>query len=101
MKKFTPKEKKARVVGLLDAALPLAAAHGYRNVTRAMLATECGVAEALVSYYLGTMPELRRALMRHAVHVGHATIVLQGLADGNPYARKAPTELRAAALATA
>lgn len=99
MKKFTRTEKKARIEGLLDAAVILAAKHGYWNVTRVMIANETGFAESLVSYFLGTMPDLRRALMRHAVQVGNAAVVLQGLADGNAHARKAPEALREAALA--
>jgi len=90
-----PKDRKEE---LLAAALKLAEKQGYKNVSRMAIADACGVSEALLSHHFGTMVEFRRTLMRYAVKEGNATLVMQGLADGNPYARKAPEALRLAAI---
>ena len=99
MKQRTRRLPADRREELLKAALKLATKHGYRNVTRAMVAEACSVAESLIPYYFGTMTQFHRTLMRHAIHEGNATVVAQGLADGNTYARKAPDALRKAAVA--
>ena len=99
MKERTRMDPEERKAALMAAALKLAAQHGYRNVTRVQLASYCDVSEALVSFHFGTMAQFRRALMRHAIHEGNCAVVLQGIADGNNQARKAPDGLREAALA--
>lgn len=91
--------KDQRKTELLQAAVALAAAHGYMNVTRGMIAERAGVTPALVPYYFGTMNELRRAIMSEAVRTRSLRIVAQGLADGHPKANRAPDELKREALA--
>lgn len=90
-------EPKARTRQLTEAALALAEAHGYRQVTRDQIAARAGVSPALVSLHLGTMESVRRAIIRAAIHAGNARVVAQGLAANDPHAREAPDELKQAA----
>lgn len=98
-KRLKPADRKAAI---LHAALDLAATQGYRRMTREAVATAASVSPALVSLYLGTMPQLQRAVMRAAVRQGVAAVVAQGLAERDPQALKAPDALKreAAALLT-
>jgi AcrR family transcriptional regulator len=99
MKDRTRLAPKTRKADLLNAALKLAVKHGYQNVTRQQVAEAIDVSCSLISHHFGTMTQFRRALMRHAVTVGNATVVKQGIADGNAQALKAPVELRQRAIA--
>ena len=83
---------------LLKAALKLAEKQGYRNVTRAEIAAACDVSPSLISHHFGTRTQFQRTLMRYAIAHESAAVVMQGLADGNAYARKAPEALRARAV---
>jgi hypothetical protein len=74
--------------------LRLARSAGLANVTREQIATEAGVAAGLVSLRLGTMPALRRSVMRAAVAQEVLEVVAEGLAARDPYALAAPLELR-------
>lgn len=93
-KRLLPADREAEI---LEVALRLAAANGYARVTREEIATAAGCSSGLVSRYLGTMTQCRRVLMRKAVEREIVKIIVQGLADGNPHAKKAPQELRARA----
>lgn len=83
---------------VLDAALRLAEAKGYRNFTRHDVAAEAGVACGSVNNAYGTMDALRDAVMAVAVDRGLSSVVAQGLADKHPAAVNAPAEVRTAAL---
>lgn len=83
---------------LLEAALKLAEKHGYRNVTRAEIAAACNVSPSLISHHFGTRTQFQRTLMRYAIKHESAPVVMQGLAEGNAYAKKAPEALREAAV---
>lgn len=83
---------------LLPAALKVAGHHGYNHMTRAQIAQAAGVSEALVTYHLGAMPRLRRAVMREAVRVEHLPVIAQGLALRDRHALKASDALRQKAL---
>ncbi len=93
--RLEPKDRKAQ---LLAVALNQAASHGYQNLKRLSIASEAGVAESLVSKYLGTMPDLKRDVMRAAIRLRRLEIIAQGLALKDRHALKAPEELRIAAL---
>ena len=95
-KRLPPSDRKA---ALLAAALKLAGKGHYAQLTRAEIAQAAGVSPGLVSTYLGTMPDMRRTLMRHAVASGDLVVIGQGLSAGDRHARKAPADLRAAAAA--
>ena len=79
---------------ILDVAVGLAATKRYDKVTREEIATLCGVSVGLVSRYLGTMPKLRRAILRAGVQRGVVEIVAQGLVNGETCALNASTELK-------
>lgn len=90
-KRLTPEFRRAQ---LLLIATRLAERGNYRTVTRAAVATRAKVAESLVSYYLGTVAQMRARVMREAVGAGNARIVAQGLAAGDRMARKASAAVR-------
>lgn len=93
-KRLPPSDRKA---ALLSAALSLAAKSHYARITRDAIATEAAVSPGLVSKYLGTMPAMRRLVMRAAVKAGDLVVVGQGLAAGDRWARGAPEAVRRAA----
>lgn len=71
----------------------------FMKVTRADIAEEAGVSEPLITHHLGTMVDLRRDIIRHAIKQERLKIIAQGLAAGDPHARKAPQELKDRAVA--
>ncbi len=86
-----------RTATLLDVAVNLAAADGWRALTREAIARAAGVSTGLVSARLGTMEALRRSVMRAAVQRRVVRVVAEGLAAGHPAARRADADLRALA----
>jgi AcrR family transcriptional regulator len=97
MSRQNPLERKASI---LDAALRMSRLHGYQNVTRADISGAAGCSEALVSSYFGTMPTLRRTVVRAAIKQRDLGIIAQALVAKDPHAQKVPVELRVEALAT-
>lgn len=51
---------------LLDAALRVAKRQHYSQMTRAQVAQEAGCADGVVSYYLGSMAQVRSAVVKAA-----------------------------------
>lgn len=100
-KRYPPEMREAL---LLESALEAAAKHGLYTMTRDQIAEVAGVSPSLISHRLGTMPAMRRSVMRQAVARGDnrmcLQIIAQGIAARDPHALKAPPSLRAAALAT-
>lgn len=96
MKRLHPIDRRALV---LDAALHTAQRHGCRRMTRDQIAARAEVSPSLVSLYLGTMPKLRRLVMREAVKREIVPIVAEGLADRDPAALAASADLRRLAAA--
>lgn len=88
-----------RTATLLDVALRLAAADGWRALTRDAIARAAGVSTGLVSARLGTMEALRRSVMRAAVTRRVPRVVAEGLAAGHPAALRADASLRELAAA--
>lgn len=98
---MTSKKPRAeRADELLAAALTLAESDGYQNISRKQIADAVGVCEALVTHRLGTMPNVRRAIIRRAIVAGNLTVLAQGLAARDPHAQKAPADLQRLAAAT-
>jgi AcrR family transcriptional regulator len=95
--RLDPKERKQQI---LDVAVKLAEVVGVEGLRREGVAKGAEVADGLVSRYFNTMTQLRRAVMRRAVHTENLTIIAQGIAARDPEAMKASPELRAKALAT-
>ena len=95
VKRLDPKERKAQV---LAAALHVAARDGYTQMQRADIAARAKVSPARVSQLFNTMPQLRRAVMRHAVKVENHKVIAQGLAANDKHAIKAPENVKRAAV---
>jgi len=99
MSKNQPKlEARARVAQILAAALEIAPRKGYARITRDEIAERAKVPPSLITYHFGTMPEMRRDLMREAVRVECLPVIAQGLAAKDRHAMKAPEEIRARAI---
>jgi AcrR family transcriptional regulator len=88
-----------RTTDILAAALRVAERDGYTNLRRDAIAAEAGVTGGLVTIRLGSMTEIRRDVMRHAVKNCILRIVAEGLAIKDRHALKAGPELRAQAAA--
>lgn len=93
--KLDARERKAQI---LKAALTLCQTASYARITRDQIAKEAGIPSSLIGYHFGTMPALRRDIMREAVRKGCLPVIVQGLAIRDPHALKAPEELRRQAL---
>ena len=79
---------------ILTAAINLAVEVGYSNITRDTVAARAGVSMGLITHYFETMGQLKRSIMRAAIHQHIPEIIAQGLANNDKYARKAPSELK-------
>lgn len=94
-KRVDPSLRKGQILG---AAITLSKIDGYHKITRDNIADKAGISVGLVTRYFGTMTNLRRAIMRAAITQNIPEIVAQGLANKDNHARRAPPELRAAAI---
>lgn len=94
--RMAPDERKAQ---LLDVAIQVAEKVGYNKLNRLMIvrAMDDEVTDGLVNRYFGQRHSLRQAVLYAGIERGNLTILAQGLALGDSYARKAPAELRKAA----
>lgn len=93
--KLQARERKAQI---LSAALDLCENVSFARVTREQIAEKAGCPPTLITYHFGTMPSLRRDIMREAVRVECLPVIAQGLALRDAHALKAPEELRQRAL---
>lgn len=99
MSKNQPKlEARERIAQILAAALAIAPRKGYARITREEIAERAKVPPSLITYHFGTMPELRRDIMREAVRVECLPVIAQGLAAKDRHAMKAPEEIRTRAI---
>lgn len=95
--RMTPKERKAAV---LDAALITAEKVGFVQMRTCDIAAAAQCGHGTVTLYWGTMPQLRRAVMRAAIKQERLKIIATGLAIGDKDALKAAPELKKAAIAS-
>jgi len=100
MTKQTKLKPSDRIAQILSAALVVASKVGYARLTREDIAKRADVPASLISYHLGTMPALRRKIMREAIRTECLPVVAQGLAIRDRFALKAPADLRARAVAS-
>lgn len=91
-KRMDPLDRREQI---LDAAVGMAKDVGFQKITRDGVAIRAGVAMGLVTRYFGTMCQLRRAVMRSAVKNEVISVIAEGLAVGDPHAKKAGSELKA------
>lgn len=90
-RRLTPDE---RTEEILAVALGLAKLHGYKNISRALVAKAANCSESLISERFGDMPRFQNSILRAAVHREVAEIVLQGLIIKDPIAVAAPHDLK-------
>ena len=83
---------------ILNVAIDMAKEFGYHKITRDGICKNAGVSAGLISKYFNTMPQLRRAIMRAAVHKEIPEIIAQGIANSDDQAKKASPELKREAL---
>jgi hypothetical protein len=85
---------------ILKIAIAVARKYGCHKTTRDEIAHRAGVSMGLVSHYFGTMKKLRRTIMRAAIVNEELEIIAKGLANNDPYARKASDDLKQRAVST-
>jgi len=83
---------------ILNIAIEMAKTGGYHKISRDSIAQKAGVSQGSVSKSFNTMKQLRRAIMRAAIHQEIPEIVAQGIANQDDQAKKAPPELKKQAL---
>ena len=79
---------------ILNAAITVAERDSYITMKRVDISAQADCAESLINKYFGTMGQLRRAVMRHAIKNRNFKIVAQGLSNNDSNARKAPEDLK-------
>ncbi len=109
--KLAPAQRRKQI---LEMAVLQASRLGYQNIQRQELADAAGVAAGTVNLHWGTMGQLKRAVVRHAVAAVVAPykpeafgpsvyvlrIVAQALAAGDKQAARVPEDLKRKALET-
>lgn len=95
MARMTPTDRKAAI---LEAAIGAAHKHGFAQLRLAHIADAAQCSNALVVSHYGTMPQMRRAVMRAAVKREILPIIAAGVAMRDPVAIKAPSDLQRKAL---
>jgi len=79
----------------LQIAVKLAEKHGYHHITREMIADKAVIATGTVSLHLGTMAQMRKSIVRHAVRTANKPIMAQAILARDPYVmRKVPKAQR-------
>ena len=87
-----------RKAAILNSALITARAHGYDKMTRDQIAECAGVSVGLITRYFGTMINLKRTVMRTAIHFNVLEIIAQGLVAKDAQALKLPQDKKNEAL---
>lgn len=93
--RFDPVIRKTQI---LDVTMELSRKHGYTDVTKQMITDRIGTSATVVNRYYGTMNQLRRDIVRHAIANQDLTIIGQALVAKDPYVRKVPADLRKRAI---
>lgn len=94
IKRTARKKPAVRKQEILSAACALALKRDYKLLTLIEIADVADVSHTLISYYFGTIANMRDEIMRHAVQNKIVPIILRGLLDKNPIALGAPTALK-------
>ncbi len=87
-----------RKEAIIAEALRLATVGNYDQVQRKQIADNLGVSPPALTYHFGTMPQLKRAVMRAAIAAENLKVIAQGLVAQDEHAKKAPAELQQRAL---
>lgn len=89
---------KDRKADLLQFAVKAAETHGFAAFRSQHVADMAGVSQPLIMLYFHTVKQLRRSVMRAAIKDANLKVIAAGLGLQDPDARKAPPELKEAAL---
>lgn len=79
---------------ILSAGLAVIRASGYAGLTYKAVADGVGISAPSVVYHYHTMPQLKRAVMRHAITKGDALVIAMGVEANDRHAQGAPQELQ-------
>lgn len=93
-------DKEARKASVLEAAIVVAEKIGFANMRTKDIAAQAQCGYGTVTLYWSTLGKLRRAVMRAAIQRKSLKIIAVGLAIDDNDAKKAPADLKKAALAT-
>jgi hypothetical protein len=94
--RLNPSIRKSEV---LAAALTVARKVGYMSVNRGQIAQQAGCSDTLVCHYLGTVNQMRRAIMGEAIRINDLDIIAQGLAVNDSRALRVEDNIKRAAAA--
>lgn len=83
---------------ILAAALEIAELVGYEHVLKRHIAKKLKIGMGTVNSNWGTMVALRYEVVREAIRVGNATVMLQAIAARHPLTIRMSVEKRAIAL---
>lgn len=97
---FKNMKPEARKQQILEAAVRRAGVVGLARTRRDDVAVEAGVGAGLVTRYFSTMTQLKRAIIRYAVHNEILPLIAEALVANEPEAMKATKELKERALAS-
>ena len=78
------KKSAERRTQILEAACKLAQDSHYSKVRRHHLAEICGTASGNISRVMGSMSDLRQAMIEHALVNGYDTVVAQAIVNKHP-----------------
>jgi len=76
---------------LLETAILLAEEYGYMKITRDQIALQSGASTGTVSNKLGSMSQMRKKLVSHAVRTKNHRIIAQAIAMQDPYVMRRMT----------
>jgi AcrR family transcriptional regulator len=99
-KRYAPDIRRELV---LKAAVAVASrAGGWSRMTREAIAREAKCSDGLISRYLGDMPKVRKAVMKHAIKHELLEIIIQSIGAHDGYAVKQwlPAALKKRAIAS-
>lgn len=91
---------KIRRHDLILVAVELAKMYGYSRITRDEIAKKAGVAMGTVTNKLGTMTQVRRAIVRYAIRTEVLSIIAQAVVAADPLVLKIKPGLKKQALAS-
>ena len=91
---------KSKKQAILLVAVEIANEHSYATITRDEIAWKAGVGMGTVTNHLGTMRQIKRAVVRYAIRTEVLAIIAQAVALKDPLVHKIDPDLKRRALAS-
>lgn len=91
---MTKKPRKSAKTRIFDEAVKLARKNGLHKFSRIEVAEAAGMAEGTVSYHLGPMSSLRRAIVQYAAKEGILSILADARVSRESFGVPISEELR-------